>query len=818
MRILELEIRQIRGIRELTVHPDGSNIVIWGPNGAGKSGVIDAVDFLLTGSISRLRGPGTGGISLSEHGPHIDSHPDAAFVRALVKFPMSEEPVELTRSVGSPSHVVCENSVRPQVEAALDLARRGQHVLTRREILRFVTAEAGTRAQEIQTLLDLTPIENIRRALVTIKNDLRELMEGARSSLSLANDRLRTLTGAAVAEDQAVLSFVNGQRVVLGARPLADLSFPNLKADTNPPTLSEPAEGVVNKPVLHRAITTIRAALSPEAQQSTRDWETSLRSALDELRSDPGLRSESAREELSRLGLRLLGDQGTCPLCDIAWPEGELQAALTSRLAKAERSAALNKAIRDGTNRLRERSSELLASVETIAGQLPLLGLEGLRGDLGEWIGRLSTHTEDLQHTDSYLERGFTTEDVMVGFAPDTVTDGLKEVEDAANAACVRVSPEQEAWDVLTRVEEALAARGQAAGRFHRDESAHTRAVRLHEAFGRARDAALGQLYDEIKDRFVELYSELHDHEPSFDAELRPSGPGLEFKVEFLGRGVHPPHALHSEGHQDSMGICLYLALAEKLTAGTIDLIMLDDVMMSVDAEHRRALANLLATRFPHRQLIITTHDRSWANQLRAEGVVVARSTLHFSGWDVDTGPRVLEEKALWDRMAVDLASNDVPTAAHRLRRGAEDFFAEICDGLEARVRFRTTSRLELGDLIPAAMSRYKELIRLGKSAAQSWGDSAAMDRLVELDSVASQIFDRTQVEQWAINDNVHYNSWANFTPDDFQPVIDAFQDLFDMFRCPECETLLRVATTDSKPSGVSCRCGRLAWTLVNRT
>jgi hypothetical protein len=115
-------------------------------------------------------------------------------------------------------------------------------------------------------------------------------------------------------------------------------------------------------------------------------------------------------------------------------------------------------------------------------------------------------------------------------------------------------------------------------------------------------------------------------------------------------------------------------------------------------------------------------------------------------------------------------------------------------------------------------MSRYKELIRLGKSAAQSWGDSAAMDRLVELDSVASQIFDRTQVEQWAINDNVHYNSWANFTPDDFQPVIDAFQDLFDMFRCPECETLLRVATTDSKPSGVSCRCGRLAWTLVNRT
>lgn len=363
-----------------------------------------------------------------------------------------------------------------------------------------------------------------------------------------------------------------------------------------------------------------------------------------------------------------------------------------------------------------------------------------------------------------------------------------------------------------------LTARGQAATTFNREESAHRRAVGLHEAFGRARDVALAELYDEIKDRFVGLYAELHEHEPAFDAELRPSGPGLEFKVDFLGRGVHPPHALHSEGHQDSMGICLYLALAERLTAGTIDLIMLDDVMMSVDVDHRRALAKLLATRFPHRQLVITTHDRTWANQLRTEGVVVAKCSLHFSDWDVESGPRVLEEKGLWDRIGVDLASGDVPAAAHRLRRGAEDFFAEICDGLEARVRFRASSRLELGDLVPAAMSRYKELVRLGKSAAQSWGDDATMERLGELDSVGSQIFTRTQVEQWAINDNVHYNRWADFIREDFQPVIEAFQDLFDVFRCSDCETLVRVATTDAKPSGVTCHCGRLAWTLARRT
>lgn len=455
--------------------------------------------------------------------------------------------------------------------------------------------------------------------------------------------------------------------------------------------------------------------------------------------------------------------------------------------------------------------------MQAIAGQLAALGLDSLEVDFEKWIDRLSRHVAALEALDAYPDL-HTTLQIEDGLAPATVDELLDRVEDAKDSTGAALNPEQEAWDVLTRVEEALAARREAEARFLREEASHSRAAYLHQAFGRARDVALEELYEEIKDRFVELYSELHDHEDSFDAQLRPSGAGLDLQVDFHGRGTHPPHALHSEGHQDSMGICLYLALAERLTAGAIDLIMLDDVMMSVDTEHRRALANLLATSFPHRQLIITTHDRTWASQLRSEGVVVARNSFHFFGWDVDSGPRVLEERGLWDRIGADIESDGVPTAAHRLRRGAEDFFANICDGLAARVRFRVTSRFELGDLIPAAMSRYKELIRMGKKAAQSWGDDETVERLEELNSVASQIFNRTQVEQWAINDNVHYNNWADFSPEDFRPVIEAFHDLFDLFRCSDCETLLRVTSIDSEMSGVTCQCGRLAWALVSRT
>ena len=74
------------------------------------------------------------------------------------------------------------------------------------------------------------------------------------------------------------------------------------------------------------------------------------------------------------------------------------------------------------------------------------------------------------------------------------------------------------------------------------------------ESFISPRDKVLEKLYENVKDRFVYFYKQLHDiDEEEFKARLEASNAGLDFKVDFHGRGTHPPHALHSEGHQDSM-------------------------------------------------------------------------------------------------------------------------------------------------------------------------------------------------------------------------------------------------------------------------
>ena len=72
IQVESISIREFRGIRDLTLDLKAKNFAVCGPNGTGKSGVVDALEFALTGTVSRLTGKGRGDISLAAHGPHVD--------------------------------------------------------------------------------------------------------------------------------------------------------------------------------------------------------------------------------------------------------------------------------------------------------------------------------------------------------------------------------------------------------------------------------------------------------------------------------------------------------------------------------------------------------------------------------------------------------------------------------------------------------------------------------------------------------------------------------------------------------------------------
>jgi hypothetical protein len=69
-------------------------------------------------------------------------------------------------------------------------------------------------------------------------------------------------------------------------------------------------------------------------------------------------------------------------------------------------------------------------------------------------------------------------------------------------------------------------------------------------------------------------------------------------------------------------------------------------------------------------------------------------------------------------------------------------------------------------------------------------------------------------MEHWGINENVHYSKWADFSKDDFLPIVEAFQDFEGIFKCSRCHGLLALNMKGMMGSNVKCPCGNVFWNL----
>ena len=226
IRVKKIHIHEFRGIRDLKLELKGQNFAACGPNGTGKSGIVDAIEFALTGNISRLAGSGTGGLSVKVHGPHVDSRnkPEAAFVTLDVIIPkLGGKKATIHRTVkaaGTPK-ITPHNADVVATFKGVNL--HPEFVLSRRELIRYVISEPGQRAKEVQTLLRLDDVEKLRAVLQKIANACaRDLQGFKRAEADATKSFLRALE-APQFRKKAVLDAVNPCRETLGLAPLTDL-------------------------------------------------------------------------------------------------------------------------------------------------------------------------------------------------------------------------------------------------------------------------------------------------------------------------------------------------------------------------------------------------------------------------------------------------------------------------------------------------------------------------------------------------------------------------------------------------------------------
>ena len=169
-----------------------------------------------------------------------------------------------------------------------------------------------------------------------------------------------------------------------------------------------------------------------------------------------------------------------------------------------------------------------------------------------------------------------------------------------------------------------------------------------------------------------------------------------------------------SEGHLDSLGLCIFLSFVKHFTAGW-PFIVLDDVIMSIDSSHRGRVAELLLTEFSGWQLVVTTHDEFWFREFvdherayRKEGRFL---NLRIHRWSLGEGAVVQPYRPRWEQILDKLAAADKTGAANDGRQFLEWMLMRICVSTLAPVPLKGDARYEVHDLIEPAQQRLAKLL-----------------------------------------------------------------------------------------------------------
>lgn len=118
----------------------------------------------------------------------------------------------------------------------------------------------------------------------------------------------------------------------------------------------------------------------------------------------------------------------------------------------------------------------------------------------------------------------------------------------------------------------------------------------------------------------------------------------------------------------------------------------------------------------------------------------------------------------------------------------------------------------DLGDLLPPAIGRLKDLLREARVAAESWSDSERVAKIKLIEATFSSAVQATNVEQWQVNPAIHFNEWANLQRADFEPVVAAFRTLAAGFSCANCGGGIHVSPPKGSKKVLLCRCGTISF------
>jgi energy-coupling factor transporter ATP-binding protein EcfA2 len=711
-----LTVQNLRGSVtpfSLTFEKGKKLTIVYGENATGKSTICDAFDFIGRGVVGSLDGRGLG--TTASYWPSIGKN-------------ASEISVTIDTSDGE----CCATAVKGEVVVLPAAKRPRVAVLRRAQLVELLEATAAKRYEAVQHFIDVSHIENAEAALRSAIKDLRFGRDSAVTRID---------------ENQKIIGSFWQTAGAIGGSPL---SWAEQAAGSNPGDIDAKIDALGDVRTLYTRISETAGKFASAATdaRTAHDVAAAAGVRLEELSGAVAADSLTIMAILQAAQQHLDGqhDPKVCPLCESADKVEGLVARVDRRL---ETLSALRTASADATSKRNGaiRADDRLAAIRTEALEYATDFDTGMKNIF--WPASvplpLAAPSADptlwpawLKETDDLSDKWRAAE---VGLQDHKKF--LTTLKAALATLLENLTIQQELDALLPKMERALAIVEQERRKFT--------------------DAVLTKIAEDVGI----LYEGVHPGEglDKISLELDPKRrASLAIGASFCGSDNIPPQAYFSDSHLDTLGLCIFLALAAHDSVGET-ILVLDDVVASMDEPHVDRLIELLyreTTKFRH--CIVTTHYKPWKEKYRWGQL--RSGDCHFvelTKWSASDGMKLIRSMPELERLRTMLEDpspdlQGIVAKAAVILEAALDFLTLLYG---CHIPRKAVGGYTIGELLPAVDRKLRKALMIEIQSVDGDGSSTYIAHLLE-----SRLDELDSIMQLRNIVGAHYNEASFSLPD----------------------------------------------------
>ncbi|MEQ8939346.1 MAG: hypothetical protein RLT30_11685, partial [Gammaproteobacteria bacterium] len=632
------------------------------------------------------------------------------------------------------------------------------HVLRRRSLLAFIEDDQKDRYDKVSAFMDIPAIEAAEASLREARNNAQSEFESSAGAITHAEESLNSQWEAAGSPG-------------LGEQYTKAEEWAREEASADAAALQK-AQSQLNTDIsiiekLNRPAEKILAARAElkQAQQAQQQAEQILKEI--EQKAEKGSAALASLIKDAKDYLSQTPDE-VCPVCEQTKIEApKLVERLSNRLGEM---AALNDA-----SRVLQTTARTLQTKQALYEQAMQDLLQAAASALEHFGNELTEANGFNESKESEPEKAVEVA-VTVNQQLSKRLSGLREEAQAIQKKLYTLGSIKSFVQTLDKKRTELEGKA-------RLYEALKSALAIYEA---RRKHYIKQVLQEIGQSVDALYQQIHpgkgigELKLVLDSKKRAS---LDYKVKFPGQGYVQPQPYYSESHLDTLGLCIFLALAKR-SSGEDAIIVLDDLLISVDQQHMDATVKMLINESSSvAQIIITTHYRQMRDRFRFTYNSNAVQMLELKPWTLEGGIRIGRTLEAREELREKLLDENFDRQSVTSKAGIlfESLLEYISLTYRCRVPHIPEQEYTFGDLASAPNSKLKNALKIVKMKG---------DVILEtpLKSFYEQLNEAIQVRNIV---GCHFNKWgADLSDDDVRVVADLAVEFADTLICDECGRL----------------------------